>query len=99
MEWARAHFLFFRGVAVATELDPAGGRGRIAESYGLEIFDLQFRREATGWVLRVVLDRRARTRRVAAGPGAGPESSIEDCQHVSHDLSAMLDVDEELAGR
>ena len=30
---------------------------RIAASYGLEIFDLQFRRESIGWVLRVILDR------------------------------------------
>jgi ribosome maturation factor RimP len=62
---------------------------RVAASFGLEIFDLQFRREAIGWVLRVVLDRPNE---------ANPEASvtIEDCQRVSHDLSALLDVDEEL---
>jgi ribosome maturation factor RimP len=65
---------------------------RIAASYGLEIFDLQFRREAPGWVLRVVLDR------VATGePGQAEDPvGIEDCQHVSRDLSAKLDVDEDL---
>jgi ribosome maturation factor RimP len=99
MEWARAHFLFFRGVAVATELDPVrAAASRIAASYGLELFDLQFRREAIGWVLRVVLDRSAEDAALAAAePGAGLESvTIEDCQRVSHDLSALLDVDDEL---
>ena len=63
--------------------------GRVAESHGLVIFDVQFRREAVGWVLRVVLDR----------PG-GPDDvvGIEDCQRVSHDLSALLDVEEEQLG-
>jgi ribosome maturation factor RimP len=63
---------------------------RVAASYGLEIFDLQFRREAIGWVLRVVLDR--------PGDGSGPDElvTIEDCQRVSQDLSALLDVEDEL---
>jgi ribosome maturation factor RimP len=30
---------------------------RVAASHGLEIFDLQFRRESIGWVLRVMVDR------------------------------------------
>jgi ribosome maturation factor RimP len=64
---------------------------RIAESYGLEIFDVQFRREAPGWVLRVILDRPA-----SAGAGREDPVGIEDCQRVSHDLSAQLDVDEDL---
>jgi ribosome maturation factor RimP len=70
--------------------------GRIAESYGLEVFDLQFRREAPGWVLRLVLDRPWRADTVASGAPEEPVG-IEDCQRVSHDLSALLDVDEGLA--
>jgi ribosome maturation factor RimP len=63
-----------------------GAAGRVAGSHGLEVFDVQFRRESPGWVLRVILDR----------PG-GPDDvvTIEDCQRVSHDLSALLDVEEE----
>jgi ribosome maturation factor RimP len=63
---------------------------RVAASYGLEIFDLQFRREAIGWVLRVVLDR--------PGDGSGPDESVtvEDCQRVSQDLSVLLDVEDEV---
>ena len=47
--------------------------GRVAASYGLEIFDVQFRREASGMVLRVQIDR--------PGPAATAEESVsvEDC--------------------
>ena len=58
----------------------------MAESHGLELFDLQFRRETIGWVLRVVVDRLDRL------------VGIEDCQRMSHDLSALLDVEDELGG-
>ena len=56
--------------------------------YGLEIFDVQFRREAAGMVLRVQIDR--------PGPAATAEDSVsvEDCAHVSRDLSAILDVED-----
>ena len=61
---------------------------RVAHTYGLDIFDVQFRREAGGMVLRVLLDR--------PGPAATAEESVsvEDCAHVSRDLSAMLDVED-----
>jgi ribosome maturation factor RimP len=61
---------------------------RVAEGYGLDIFDVQFRREATGMVLRVQVDR--------PGPAATAEESVsvEDCAHVSRDLSALLDVED-----
>lgn len=67
---------------------------RVAGSHGLEIFDVQCRREASGWVVRVIIDR-------PAPGGEAPEPvedavGIEDCQRVSHDLSALLDVEEDL---
>jgi ribosome maturation factor RimP len=69
---------------------------RVAQSCGLDLFDLQYRREAVGWVLRVMIDRpvaRDADGRVLVDP---PERSIgvEDCQRVSHDLSAILDVED-----
>lgn len=74
---------------------------RVARSYGLEIFDVQFRRESHGWVLRVVIDRpfAETTFGPAPEPGA-PEDSIgiAECQQVSQDLSAILDVEEESLG-
>jgi ribosome maturation factor RimP len=62
--------------------------GRVAADRGLEIFDVQFRREAPGMVLRIQIDR--------PGPAASAEDSVsvEDCAHVSRDLSAILDVED-----
>src|SRR6267154_122260 len=61
---------------------------RVAGSYGREIFDVQFRREGGGMVLRVQIDR--------PGPSASAEESVsvDDCAHVSRDLSAILDVED-----
>jgi ribosome maturation factor RimP len=61
---------------------------RVAGTFGLEVFDVQFRREASGMVLRIQIDR--------PGPAASAEEcvSVEDCAHVSRDLSARLDVDD-----
>ncbi len=66
--------------------------GRVAGDFGLEIFDVQLRRESIGWVLRVILDRQEGNHEVAAD--SGHESvSLGDCQRVSRDLSAVLDAD------
>jgi ribosome maturation factor RimP len=61
---------------------------RVAATYGLEIFDVQFRREGRGMVLRVQLDR--------PGPSATADDSVgvDDCARVSRDLSAVLDVED-----
>ena len=69
---------------------------RVVRSYGLDLFDLQLRRESIGWVLRVVLDRPWQ-------PGDAPSGvdesvSVDDCGRVSQDLSAILDVEPELIG-
>ena len=65
-----------------------GIAGRVVASYGLELFDVQFRREASGMVLRVQIDR--------PGPAATADESVsvEDCAKVSRDLSAILDVED-----
>jgi ribosome maturation factor RimP len=64
---------------------------RVARSCGLEIFDVQLRRESIGTVLRVIIDRPDR------GVPEKPEEAvgIEECQRVSQDLSALLDVEED----
>ena len=67
---------------------------RVARSYGLEIFDVQLRRESIGTVLRVIIDR----------PFNGGVEPMDDavglveCQRVSQDLSAVLDVEEDSLG-
>jgi len=65
-----------------------GIAGRVAASCGVELFDVQFRREASGMVLRVQIDR--------PGPAATADESVsvEDCANVSRDLSAILDVED-----
>ncbi len=59
---------------------------RVAASRGLEIWDIQSRRETYGHVVRVFIDR--------PGPAATPEDSvsIEDCEQVNREMSTILDV-------
>ena len=67
---------------------------RAARTHNLEIFDVQFRREAVGWVLRVTIDR-AGAADTQARPGVPADSvSVDDCRRVSGDLSALLDVED-----
>jgi ribosome maturation factor RimP len=61
---------------------------RVAAGYGLELYDVQFRREGSGMVLRVQIDR--------PGPASTAEESVsvDDCARVSRDLGAILDVED-----
>ncbi len=65
---------------------------RVARSHGLEIFEVQLRREAIGQVLRIVID--------SPAPGDGSPQPLEDgigiqdCQRISEDVSAILDVED-----
>ena len=61
---------------------------RVASAYGIEIFDVQFRRESGGMILRIQIDR--------PGPAATAEESVsvEDCANISREMSAILDVEE-----
>ena len=63
---------------------------RVAASLGLEVWDIQSRREAVGHVVRVVIDR--------PGPAATAEESvsIEDCAQVNREMSTILDVEDPL---
>jgi ribosome maturation factor RimP len=77
------------------------------EGAGLELVELQWNRETEGWVLRVFIDRPEGPQVPGPGNGAGDGSdegnddasvfepmyvSHEDCEQVSRDLSATLDV-------
>ncbi len=76
-----------RGVASIVE-QVKDAATRVAATHGLELFDVQFRREEYSMVLRVQIDR--------PGPAATAEEcvSVQDCSHVSRDLSALLDVED-----
>ena len=67
---------------------------RVAASHGLEIFDVQMRRESIGNVLRVIIDRPDKGLVEEPADAVG----IEECQRVAQDLSAILDVEEEALG-
>jgi len=61
---------------------------RVAEAYGLLIDEVTMRRERGSDVLQIVVDR--------PGSGATPEESVSitDCERVSQELSAILDVED-----
>ena len=63
---------------------------RVAISRGLTVWDVQSRREATGFVVRVIIDR--------PGPAGTPEESvsIEDCEQINREVSTILDVEDPL---
>ena len=61
---------------------------RVASAYGLDIFDVELKREGGQQVLRVILDR--------PGPAATAEESvsIDDCARVAEELSTLIDVED-----
>jgi ribosome maturation factor RimP len=63
---------------------------RVAASRGLDVWDVQSRREAAGHVVRVFIDR--------PGPAATSEESvgIDDCEQVNREISTILDVEDPL---
>jgi ribosome maturation factor RimP len=63
---------------------------RVAASRGLTVWEIQSRRESTGHVVRVFIDR--------PGPAATAEDSvsIEDCEQVNREMSTILDVEDPL---
>lgn len=63
---------------------------RVAHSRGLEVWDVQSRRETTGHVVRVFIDR--------PGSSATPEDSvsIEDCEQVNREIGTIFDVEDTL---
>jgi ribosome maturation factor RimP len=63
---------------------------RVAAARGLEIWDIQSRRESGGHVVRVFIDR--------PGPSATPDDSvsIEDCEQVNREIGTILDVEDPL---
>jgi ribosome maturation factor RimP len=63
---------------------------RVARSRGLEVWDIQSRRETGGHVVRVFIDR--------PGPSATPDDSvsIDDCEQVNREIGTILDVEDPL---
>jgi ribosome maturation factor RimP len=53
--------------------------GPVLSSQGLELVDVEYRREASGWVLRIYIDREGGV-------------NIDDCTEVSRELGTILEV-------
>ncbi|MGH7412020.1 MAG: ribosome maturation factor RimP [Candidatus Methylomirabilis sp.] len=53
----------------------------LLQELGLELVEVEFRREAGGWILRLYLDKRG-------------SLTLHDCQRVSEELSDLLDVED-----
>jgi ribosome maturation factor RimP len=53
----------------------------VAAALGLEVIDIEYRREGGGWVLRLFIDK----------PGG---VSLDDCTAMSRELSPVLDVED-----
>ncbi len=60
---------------------------KLLPDMGLELFDLQFRQEGHGWVLRVFIDTPAGTSGV----------TLDQCSDVSRELGQYLDVEDCIA--
>ena len=71
---------------------------RVAATRGLELFDLQFRREAYGWMLRIFLDKPGAPIHVGraghVGAVEGESVTIDDCRFVSLEVGTLLDVED-----
>jgi ribosome maturation factor RimP len=63
---------------------------RVAASRGLDVWDIQSRREAGGHVVRIFIDR--------PGPAASAEESVSivDCEQVNREIGTILDVEDPL---
>ncbi|RZP25887.1 ribosome maturation factor RimP [bacterium] len=65
---------------------------RVARDFGLEIFDVQLQRESIGWVLRIFIDKVVQSD-MTTETNNSEAVTVEDCQRVSTDVSAVLDVE------
>jgi ribosome maturation factor RimP len=88
--WARAHFLFARCIRtfarMALQLDRVREIvERVAQSHGLELWDLEFKGGGKARTLRIFIDK--------------PEGVTHgDCENVSREVGTILDVEDAVPG-
>ena len=66
----------------------------VLDSEGLELVEVQYRREKPGWVLRLFIDRKPLPGEADNQPGSGV--TLDDCVAVSREVGRLLDVEETL---
>lgn len=59
----------------------SGVAGPVIESMGMELVDVEYRREPGGWVLRLYIDREGGV-------------TLDDCGNVSKEVGAVLEIEE-----
>lgn len=97
-KWAGCPLFVFEGAFTELIQSVRAVAERVARSHHLDIFDVQFRRESSGWVLRIYVDvpwNPDAPRADEAGGRRAPDASptVQDCERVSRDVSAILDVE------
>jgi ribosome maturation factor RimP len=60
------------------------------EALGYELVDIEFAREGRGGVLRIFIDRSAEN--------SGASITVDDCAHVSHAVSELLETQDPIKG-
>ena len=53
----------------------------VAESHGMELVDVEFKREPTGWVLRIFVDKEGGV-------------NLDDCSLISREVGTVIEVEE-----
>jgi ribosome maturation factor RimP len=72
---------------------------KILADEGLELVEVQYRREGRGWVLRLFIDRPVSPNDSSGPRPSGSGVTLEDCTWVSRELGRLLDVEEVIPGR
>ena len=65
---------------------------RVTRSFGLDVFDVQLRRESLGWVLRIFIDREPNGDNNIEDQ-VTESVTVDDCQRVSRDVNVILDAE------
>ena len=66
----------------------------VCQAAGYELFELRFLLEQGGWVLRVCVDRPLQSWSVDLSEVPPDRVDLSDCENLSRELSAVLDVDD-----
>ena len=84
-KWAEAHFFIAQNPGIWPDMTVEESTAKIAEpiieSMGMELVDVEYRREQVGWVLRLYIDK----------PGG---VTLDDCSGVSREVGVAIEVEE-----
>ena len=71
--------------------------GPVLAGVGLELVEAQYRRESSGWVLRLFIDRALENDSVSGGP-AGSGVTLDECVRMNREIGRLLDVEDIVDG-